>query len=554
MKYSLTLYALEPSVEDFDQAIRQDALDSPEMAIHQIVGDLDFDARLYSFHVDPTPPTWADLLAPGFPAYEAPPSAMAKVALVIRVGDAAGAFFAATFGSGRFLLRSDAYRPGYGLKVALNSIYEGDTPAKPVPSDRLRVVQSTSVGKNTMRTLKQANRNAAFQDFGVDLQRDQLGRVVGAPRSTDRWGSRITGSDAVRVRVIERIAELGKLCLDLSGLHGREDFKMRFRAIDDVRTVPEEDTPALEQRLLEILEQETERVNLSPAELLDWDDVSVFRFSLDGSTFEELGYPDIQPALLAEGLSLELLETEQVDCLDDQGETIAKWTLFEALDVELDVGDDTFLLVGGRFYSVAKDYLDDLHRYLDTIQESAAVLPASFVWQVNGKKVEETEGRYNERAAGAAEYELMDKKTVRLDRGGDPIEVCDLFSTTRQLIHVKRKFSSSSLSHLFGQGAVSGDLFLANPEFRQKFVDELDKPEQQPFRDLIPAGRPDSAAFEVVYAIIGPWQGQSLAERLPFFSKINLRRHAQDLETLGYRVTYSAIDLVPAPPDVKPPD
>ena len=106
-------------------------------------------------------------------------------------------------------------------------------------------------------------------------------------------------------------------------------------------------------------------------------------------------------------------------------------------------------------------------------------------------------------------------------------------------MHVKRKFGSSSLSHLFGQGAVSADLFARSREYRKKIRAKL----TPAFRDLIPLDRPDTAAYEVAYAIIGKWGTDPPSEKLPFFSKVNLRRHATDMQAMGYKVTYRKIDL-----------
>jgi uncharacterized protein (TIGR04141 family) len=42
--------------------------------------------------------------------------------------------------------------------------------------------------------------------------------------------------------------------------------------------------------------------------------------------------------------------------------------------------------------------------------------------------------------------------------------------------------------------------------------------------------------------IIAPWRRRSLAEALPFFSKINLLRTAEELVNRGFKVTLARID------------
>ncbi len=66
-----------------------------------------------------------------------------------------------------------------------------------------------------------------------------------------------------------------------------------------------------------------------------------------------------------------------------------------------------------------------------------------------------------------------------------PLRTCITTVFTRQ-----RKFRSTSLSHLFNQGRVSAIYFAgAASEYREKIRDKL----SNPFRDLLPIDRPDTA-------------------------------------------------------------
>ncbi|MEO0490288.1 MAG: DUF6119 family protein, partial [Cyanobacteria bacterium J06659_2] len=114
-----------------------------------------------------------------------------------------------------------------------------------------------------------------------------------------------------------------------------------------------------------------------------------------------------------------------------------------------------------------------------------------------------------------------------------------------------RKLSSSSLSHLFAQGFVSSDLLVTSAEYRDACVRKIDdaaaerKPGNASYRsqfNFIRASAVEPSEIEVVYAIAAQWNGRSLVEALPFFSKVNLRRFRKELRRLGYRVTYSRID------------
>jgi uncharacterized protein (TIGR04141 family) len=58
---------------------------------------------------------------------------------------------------------------------------------------------------------------------------------------------------------------------------------------------------------------------------------------------------------------------------------------------------------------------------------------------------------------------------------------------------------------------------------------------------LIPAGRPNSQEWEVVYAVLGVNDGDT-ATSLPFFSQLNFKIAAERLDSLGFRVS---LRLVP---------
>jgi uncharacterized protein (TIGR04141 family) len=53
----------------------------------------------------------------------------------------------------------------------------------------------------------------------------------------------------------------------------------------------------------------------------------------------------------------------------------------------------------------------------------------------------------------------------------------------------------------------------------------------------------ETASFEVGFAIVHSWRGRPLSEELPFFSKINLRRTAEELQSRGFRVSCTAVGV-----------
>jgi uncharacterized protein (TIGR04141 family) len=117
--------------------------------------------------------------------------------------------------------------------------------------------------------------------------------------------------------------------------------------------------------------------------------------------------------------------------------------------------------------------------------------------------------------------------------GHSSIEFCDLLTGDKKLIHVKRYSGSAQLSHLFAQGAVSGELFVQDAQFRHKLNEEL--PEGHKIKD--PTQQPDPREYEIVFAIVVGTENLDI----PFFSKVSLRNARRRLQGYGYTVTKKRI-------------
>jgi uncharacterized protein (TIGR04141 family) len=137
---------------------------------------------------------------------------------------------------------------------------------------------------------------------------------------------------------------------------------------------------------------------------------------------------------------------------------------------------------------------------------------------------------------------VVDKQLVRLPTYGSPIEPCDLLTSQRHFIHVKRRTHSSTLSHLFAQGLVSGRLFAGDPIFRAAFRGLV---QDNDLAALLPDARPAISDYEVAYIVVAGPGRHVPSQALPFFSLVNLANTARDLRTLGFRVTLDVVSSAP---------
>ncbi len=494
MKQSLTLYALVDTVREFDDAIRPEVLDGACEKLDLDFKKFGFEACLYNVPQDLKEPNWARFVCEGFPKFEPTKTAMNRVALILRLpADDGGDVFAATFGSGRFLLRPNVYKKGYGLRVALNTIYEGTQDSV---NEGLRQIKATHVAGNTIHTSQQANRNAAFRDFDVDPTTDLLNGVGGSPSNEKQWGTRISGGDAVSIHLVESFRGTGNAvglldaCRQLRAARNSNTYKTRFTQLDNIRGAPSALIPELENALVDKLRQSPEQFVLAPPKLVDFDTIAEFSFDVDTSLeFNDLQIADLLKLLKMNALdiSVDALKKQRVRAFNPDGIMLHNWGLFEVLDGEFVHKKNTFLFVNGQFWQVNNDLVGALNQFVDSLEPSTVELPPSkmvpFVKDDGTKSIrEETEGDYNERAAREGKHALMDKKTVRISSSTDAIEVCDIFTAERQFVHVKRKFGSSSLSHLFGQG-----LYPLNCSFGvQSTENKLDRSSANPFKSSFP--------------------------------------------------------------------
>jgi uncharacterized protein (TIGR04141 family) len=150
----------------------------------------------------------------------------------------------------------------------------------------------------------------------------------------------------------------------------------------------------------------------------------------------------------------------------------------------------------------------------------------------------------------------LDTRTVRRHQA-TAIEICDVATKARQLIHVKKGTSSSSLSHLFAQGVVSSELLHMDPDFRKKVAKLLAdgfSPTAKAKKRITGSGAGRAGDFawlhsndfephtcEVVYAIMTDKSHTMRKDELPFFSKINLRMRCQELRRMGFKYSLALV-------------
>lgn len=427
---------------------------------------------------------------------------------------------ALTFGNGRYMLIDECWEERFGLKVVLNSIGEG----------RLRSIDKQTFDAIPKHSREQASRDASPFDFSLDVERDLLRAVTGALDDVS-LGKLLTGMDALKTNIQTDLGHIEEPLTRYLAKYQDATYKATFPWVDylsDVRS--KETTDLLDLFLIDRLHtKDFERCWLAAPALVDWSSVRGFRYSF---SHREPEHYDIHLETFLNSvhgpIDRDLLSRRKIYCIGDDDQTKDEWSVYRCLYCEIDHGDESFLLSGGKWYQVARSFVDEVNRSFDRIPRIELTLP---------EYDDDSEGLFLVRAAAGDEfYAHMDQKFIYRGPAGSKVEFCDLFTTDNDLVHVKRYGDSSVLSHLFSQGLVSGELFVVDPEFRREVQDLL----PATHKENIPLDRPSPNKFRVVFAIISK-SPKPLS--LPFFSRLSLRHATRRLEGFGYRVAIAKIPV-----------
>jgi uncharacterized protein (TIGR04141 family) len=265
-----------------------------------------------------------------------------------------------------------------------------------------------------------------------------------------------------------------KLCRNIERVHNSKDYERHFSWIDNVSPVTDQNivSTIYAQIVSDLRNNQLDSLNLSPPTLVQWDAFSKFSFQW-GHKSEEVDDPSIstfreflvQHSLLKVLSEKDLRDKPKLHALGDDNTRSQSWQIGRCLSGEFKIKGSSYILDDGTVFLVATDYLQQLNNFIKKI----GTPPLSFPKTTRT----ELEENYNRRVATSLNSAiLLDQRGIRR-KGASEIEICDIATSQKKLIHVKRGTSSGSLSHLFSQGAVSADLLHMDPEFRAEISKAL---------------------------------------------------------------------------------
>jgi uncharacterized protein (TIGR04141 family) len=501
------------------------------MSAYDLKSGLGFDGRLYVARPKQGPPDWLRFVETGIEGKLREMTNRSNAAvLVIR---RKGRVFALTFGHGWHRLSEKVLEPDFGLKSALNGLRH----------DSLRTLDSFAVEEQTIHKRSQASRASELQVFGIDVSRDILQAVNGLPRD-DVPLQTLSGAGATLVISAHTdFKGLGPLTDLLLSLYRRRTYRQHFAWVDYVQRVADPSkVQVLDAKLLADLGTNTPQSYLAPPKPLDWDKVHSFGYTRSRKRRDsDMSLANYLAKVGKASLTIDLLQDHKVSAYGDDPETpIEGWSVYKCLVFEASHEGSRFVLTAGEWFEIDRDFATGIETILKRVPKVDLSLP-SVRTLTDGRL--ESEPSYNRRVADEiTSMALLDTKTARCRGTSTGIEVCDLLSGNGDLIHVKhRKGGSSSLSHLFAQGRMSGEALLRDEEFREdarEFLRDI----RASWEGRIPVDKPDPRRYRIVFAILGG-DPTHPKEDLPFFSQLNLVRTYQALDAQGFRVGVTAVEV-----------
>lgn len=416
-KHQLKIFLLKEEIKNFSAPIA----DTTEFVEFTVKKFLDWEGKFLLRKSRQRIPDWVDFISPALE--EVLDDVITQTSGALLLTKVNNRYFAFTFGYGRSLLRPDCFERNFGLKVVLNAVDPG----------QIRSIDMQTIEEMTLHTRRQASRSSDFGVFGLDSSHDLLKGVTGIP-SDKTFASRIAGAEALTIAREIEIPEVNRICEQLLETYNSDRYKERFSFIDYLRLErdPQKLTNLEANLRADLNENNTIRMHLSPPEPEDWQNIEGFTYSDSASARV---YPDLEiTELLQEmsprtGFSIPYLRRKYIGVrYRESNESVMKYNVFSCLVYETELDDFLYVLSGGDWHQIDKEWSESVRRRVERIPCSNVPLPSS--------SPGEKEGDYNKRAAESNGWALMDKKIICLSPPYDRIEFCDLMTPEKQLIHV----------------------------------------------------------------------------------------------------------------------
>ncbi len=420
--------------------------------------------------------------------------------------------FAVAFGFGKFLLKEDLIEREFGLRTALNL----------TDYDKFISVDKASLSDVTVLTKIQSSTKAKPESFNLDVISDLLTGVTGGVVADGNYdfGSIITGSDGINILPKVNFKKIPEILFNIKKAYESGRYKDRFDWIDNLRELKDPaKVEVLKALLIDALkERNSTHLHIAPPQIINWDDFEGYAFTGHRdeiqTDFHIDYFYDYKDAELA-NLTWDKLSDQKIFIKYGSYDDRFSQKFWRYLNFETTLNEDVYVFSLGKWYQINNDYVAEIKKYVLSIEES----DIEFVDYDSNEKL--SEGDYNILfAQSSADLVLFDKELIRSEyMNRSDIELCDVYSLSKkEFVHVKFRYNSATLSHLFAQGKISSYALLKDRGFRKNCRTKFGSLALD--RDSILLDGFRSNDYTVTFALIDKID-RSFVDALPFFSLIN---------------------------------
>ena len=342
-----TVYLAHEGVREIDDLVKAAA----GVSRYPVGEEWGFEGALFVQPHEASRPDWAavldDLAGATLPNLT---TQLAGAALVARLQ---GRIFALAFGQGRHLLRSELLVEDFGLRVAENTV----DPAA------IRSIDGRAFERGVLLTRRQTSRPGRAESLGLQVDREMIRSITG--RSRIDGGGRVHGGTSLGLSGdidLRRLHAFGQRLL-----HDYSDnaYKEAFPQLDRLQALSPESSDArvLDGKLLDALKSpDYGSAYLAPPAILDWGDVSAFRFSTEPRTSQAQDLR-LEDYLLSLGDPSQItearLENDEVLVIArDSARTVFRWSVRRCIVWETQIEEAAYILAEGLWWRVDREYMD----------------------------------------------------------------------------------------------------------------------------------------------------------------------------------------------------
>lgn len=425
--------------------------------------------------------------------------------------------FALTFGYSKNMFADDVLEEQFGLKIVLNSVGTND----------IRKIAKISVGSNQKQTQEQMPKAANIAEFGFDVERDLIKNVTGKCEIEEFEKAHLIGGDIFSLLVdrnVDNIDDFLKFCYKK---YKEEIYKENFEWIDNIKEIKSKtEKDNLDIALIEYIKQEKyDCVWSTIPEVIEWENISGFRYQGDSQIYDDIHIEKVISTFSKELTNVQQLKNKKIIMVDANGEEVGNWSFYKCIVAEIEIGGISYCLNNGKWYYINKDYSQIVEREYESIE----LLDKDFIKYTNDMNNEDD---YNEKLASELGNAYLIHKIGEIPYGGgkgNKIEVCDVMTDNKELMHIKKNGSSACLSHLFNQATVASEL-LMDKAFRTKANNKM---KEKGFKISFPE-QYSTSDYTIIIGIINKYEDER--PKIPFFSKVSIRYTINSLKRLGYKV------------------